>query len=149
MKEKEDLINSQKFIWDTYKILLDFTKTNSKLLALYSVFLRAAFDFCRINKRKVEFKRLCDSVRGYLQTLIRSEKKTHFQNKVQISHPKVLNDLIRIRIDLLNTATELEQWQEAFKTSEDIIYLIDKSDKLNELTKTAADSQGKLKPIKM
>ena len=30
-KEKEDLIISQKFIWETYKILLDITKTNSKL----------------------------------------------------------------------------------------------------------------------
>jgi translation initiation factor 3 subunit A len=100
------------------------------LLKTYSTFLKSAFEFCRENKRKLEFKRLCDSVRGYLQTLIKSEKKSNFQNKVQISNPKVLNDLIRIRIDLLNTATDLEQWQEAFKTSEDIIYLIDKFENL-------------------
>jgi translation initiation factor 3 subunit A len=130
MKEKEDLLNSQKFIWETYKILLDYTKTNAKLLKTYSTFLKSAFDFCRENRRKLEFKRLCDSVRGYLQTLIKSEKKSNFQNKVQISNPKVLNDLIRIRIDLLNTATDLEQWQEAFKTSEDIIYLIDRFENL-------------------
>ena len=100
-KEKEDLINSQKFIWDTYKILLDFTKTNSKLLLLYADILRAAFVFCKENKRKAEFKRLCDSVRGYLQTLIKTEKKGTFINKVDISNPKVLKTLIEIRINLL------------------------------------------------
>lgn len=77
-KEKEDLIISQKFIWETYKILLDITKTNSKLFSLYSQILKAAFTFCRENKRTVEFKRLCDSVRNYLQTLIKSEKKAKF-----------------------------------------------------------------------
>jgi translation initiation factor 3 subunit A len=121
-----DLINIQKFIWETYKILLDFTKTNSKLLNLYSNILKSAFVFCRENKRKAEFKRLCDSVRGYLQTLIRSEKKTNFQNKVQFSRPEVLKNLIQIRINLLDNATYLEEWQEAFKTAEDTVFLMDK-----------------------
>lgn len=91
--------------------------------------MKSAFNFCKENKRKVEFKRLCDSVRGYLQTLIKTEKKQFFQNKVQISRPEVLKILIQIRISLLDTATELEQWQEAFKTAEDIIFLMDKYEK--------------------
>lgn len=123
------MINSQKFIWETYKILLDFTKTNSKLLPLYAQILKSAFTFCKENRRKVEFKRLCDSVRGYLQTLIKTEKNRFFQNKVQISRPEVLKILIQIRINLLDTATELEQWQEAFKTAEDVIFLMDKYEK--------------------
>ena len=73
--EKENIILVQKFIWETYKILLDITKTNSKLLNLYSDILKSAFNFCKEKKRKIEFKRLCDSVRNYLQTLIKSEKK--------------------------------------------------------------------------
>jgi hypothetical protein len=52
-----------------------------------------------------------------------------FLNKVQISNPKVLKTLIEIRINLLNTATELEQWQESFKTAEDIVFLMDKFEK--------------------
>jgi len=144
------LINSQKFIWETYKILLDFTKTNSKLLSLYSQILKAAFNFCKENKRKVEFKRLCDSVRGYLQTLIKTEKKQHFQNKVQISRPEVLKILIQIRINLLDTATELEQWQEAFKTAEDIIFLMDKyerqtSDEAQSISKKQSGKGEKVK----
>jgi translation initiation factor 3 subunit A len=131
-KDKDYLITSQKFIWETYKILLDFTKINSKLLPLYADILKAAFTFCRENKRKAEFKRLCDSVRHYLQTLIKTEKVTMFRNKVQISNPVVLKMLVEIRINLLETAIELEQWQEAFKTAEDIIYLMDKFDKQSQ-----------------
>lgn len=52
-----------------------------------------------------------------------------FLNKVQISNPKVLKTLIEIRINLLDTATELEQWQESFKTAEDIVFLMDKFEK--------------------
>ena len=126
-----ELINTQKFIWESYKILLDFTKTNSKLLNLYSQILKSAFAFCRENKRKAEFKRLCDSVRGYLQTLIKTEKKTNFQNKVQFSKPEVLKILIQIRINLLDNATYLEQWQEAFKTAEDTVFLMEKYEKQN------------------
>ena len=129
-KEKEDLIISQKFIWETYKILLDITKTNSKLFTLYSQILKAAFDFCKDNKRTVEFKRLSDSVRNYLQTLIKSQKKQNFLNKVQLSNPEVLRILIQMRLNQINTATYLEQWLEAFKTAEDIIFLIDKYEKI-------------------
>jgi len=131
IQEMVDIINTQKFIWETFKILLDFTKTNSKLLNLYSHILKSAFAFCRENKRKAEFKRLCDSVRGYLQTLIKSEKKTDFKNKVQFSKPEVLKNLIQIRINLLDSATHLEQWQEAFKTAEDTVFLMEKYEKQN------------------
>ena len=128
--EKENIILIQKFIWETYKILLDITKTNSKLLNLYSDILKSAFNFCKEKKRKIEFKRLCDSVRNYLQTLIKSEKKSNFVNKVMINDPEVLNTLIQIRLNLLDTAIELEQWLESFKTSEDIIFLVDKYEKI-------------------
>lgn len=147
-KEKEDLIISQKFIWETYKILLDITKTNSKLFSLYSQILKAAFTFCRENKRTVEFKRLCDSVRNYLQTLIKSEKKQNFLNKVQISHLDVLKILIQMRLNQIDTATELEQWLEAFKTAEDIVYLIDKYEKNSDSSKGGKGKKGaKLNPL--
>ena len=68
--------------------------------------------------------------------MIKTEKKGTFINKVDISNPKVLKTLIEIRITLLDTATELEQWQESFKTAEDIIYLMDKYEKLETGDKT-------------
>ena len=35
-----------------------------------------------------------------------------------------------MRLNQINTATYLEQWLEAFKTAEDIIYLIDKYEQI-------------------
>lgn len=64
-----------------------------------------------------------------------------FQNKVQISDPKVLRALIEIRINLLDTAIELEQWQESFKTSEDIIYLMDKYERQGGEAKADKDKK--------
>ena len=146
-KEKEELVISQKFIWETYKILLDITKTNSKLFSLYAQILKAAFTFCRENKRTVEFKRLCDSVRNYLQTLIRSEKRQNFLNKVQISHLDVLRLLIQLRLNQIDTATELEQWLESFKTAEDIVYLIDKYEKHSDPKNSKNKKGAKLNPV--
>ncbi len=127
-KDKESFISCQKFVWETYKIILDIMKTNDKLLNHYAEVLGDAFNFCRENKRKFEFKRLCDSLRGYLHTLIRSEKQTHLTNKVDISKPEVLWQLIKMRMKLLETAIELELWQESFKTAEDLMYLIERYD---------------------
>lgn len=127
-KKKEQILNLYKFTWETYKILLDFTKVNYRLLEHYYKILKAAFNFCQVNNRKNEFKRLCDSVRGYLQSLIKTEriKSSTIPNKVDLSRTDVIKNLINIRILLLDTAIELDQWQEAFKTGEDINYLIDK-----------------------
>lgn len=82
--------------------------------------------------------------------MIKTEKRQHFQNKVQISRPEVLKILIQIRINLLDTATELEQWQEAFKTAEDIIFLMDKYEKQTQeeaaaLKKSAVSKGDKVK----
>ena len=35
-----------------------------------------------------------------------------------------------MRLNQINTTTYLEQWLQAFKTTEDIIYLIDKYEKI-------------------
>lgn len=117
----------QKFMWETYKIILDIMKTNDKFLKDYAKTLENAFEFCRTHKKKNEFKRLCDSVRGFFFTLIKTEKvNLSHVNKINISKPEVLNVLIKMRLNLLNSALELEQWQECFKTSEDLVYLMDR-----------------------
>jgi len=128
--EKESFLKCQKFVWDTYRIILDIMKTNDKLIKNYAKVLENTITFCRENKRKNEFKRLCDSVRGYLITLIKTEKvQINFSNKVDISKPEIILILIKMRLNLLETAIELEQWQESFKTSEDIIYLMERYEK--------------------
>ncbi|MCQ2816140.1 MAG: PCI domain-containing protein [archaeon] len=147
-KEQEELVSKEKFIWETYKSLIDFCKINDKLFDLYSSILIAAFKFCREYKRTVEFKRLSDSVRNYLQTLIRTEKRQNFQNKVQISKFSILKNLIDTRLYLIESAIDLELWMDAFKTVEDTVYLLDKVEglkRVNEEKRQKALIQYKLK----
>ena len=123
LSPKEEIIQLLKFSWMIYKLLLDFTKVNNKLLDYYFKILKSTFNFCKKYNLKNEFKRLTDSVRGYLQTLIKS-KNSNVPNKIDINNPEVIKSLIQIRISVLETSVELSQWQEAFKTAEDIIFLV-------------------------
>eukprot|EP00340_Litonotus_pictus_P006209 CAMPEP_0170515600 /NCGR_PEP_ID=MMETSP0209-20121228/2010_1 /TAXON_ID=665100 ORGANISM="Litonotus pictus, Strain P1" /NCGR_SAMPLE_ID=MMETSP0209 /ASSEMBLY_ACC=CAM_ASM_000301 /LENGTH=961 /DNA_ID=CAMNT_0010800159 /DNA_START=367 /DNA_END=3252 /DNA_ORIENTATION=+ len=116
-----------KFTWEVYKVLLDFTKVNNKLLEHSQKILKSTFSFCKKYSLNTEFKRLCDSIRGYLQSLIKFEKKNvNIPNKVELNNLDVVKNLVQIRTSLLETAVELNQWQEAFKTAEDIVLLLNK-----------------------
>lgn len=123
---KDKAITTLKFAWRVYKTLIDFTKVNNKLLEHYYKNLKTTFAFCRKYSLKLEFKRLSDSVRGYLQILLKSKTVANVPNKVDLSNPEVIKSLIQIRISLLETSISLQQWQEAFKTAEDIVLLMGK-----------------------
>ena len=134
--EDETEINTLKFISEVYKTLLDFTKVNNKLLELSHKILKSTFDFCKKFQLQTEFKRLSDSVRGYLQTLLKTEKKNYtVPNKVDVNNIDVIKTLIQIRTSLLETSIDLNQWQEALKIAEDIILL------LNKVTETKGGKQ--------
>lgn len=129
-KVSEKPAQTVKFVWEIFKVLLDFTRVNNKLLEHYFKILKSTFQFCKRFNMKNEFNRICDSVRGYLQMLIRSENKdVNIPNKVELNNIAVVKSLIEIRSSLLETAIELQQWQEAFKICEDIILLLNKLNK--------------------
>merc|ERR1712232_1363848 len=52
-----------RFLWDTYKVCLDVLKSSNKLEGVYHDVARQAFEFCRLNSRPQEFKRLCETLR--------------------------------------------------------------------------------------
>ena len=130
-KESRDQgVSLVRFVSDVYRVLLDFTKVNNKLLEHSYKILKSTFAFYKQFSLKNEFKRICDSMRGYLLTLIKSNNKTassvSTQKRVDLNNLDVIRILIQIRTSLLETAVQLSQWQEAFKTSEDIVFLINK-----------------------
>lgn len=58
-----------KFLWETYRTVLDILRTNSKLEHLYHSAALGALKFCRAYRRKTEFRRLCDMLRQHLGNL--------------------------------------------------------------------------------
>ena len=58
-----------KFLWETYRTVLDVLRSNVKLEGLYAMTAAKAFQFCLNYKRTTEFRRLCDILRNHLNSL--------------------------------------------------------------------------------
>lgn len=61
-----------KFLWETYRSVLDNLRNNARLEALYAMTATKAFQFCLTYKRTTEFRRLCDILRNHLANLNKS-----------------------------------------------------------------------------
>ncbi|KAM3274232.1 hypothetical protein ACQJBY_043409 [Aegilops geniculata] len=64
-----------KFLWETYRTVLEVLRNNSKLEALYAMAPHNAFQFCKQYKRSTEFRRLCDMIRNHLANLNKSRDR--------------------------------------------------------------------------
>ncbi|KAB1216327.1 Eukaryotic translation initiation factor 3 subunit A [Morella rubra] len=106
-----------KFLWETYRTVLEILRNNSKLEALYAMTAHRAFQFCKQYKRTTEFRRLCEIIRNHLANL---NKYRDQRDRPDLSAPESLQLYIDTRFEQLKVATELELWQEAFRSIEDI-----------------------------
>ena len=70
--EREVLVPWLKFLWETYRSVLDILKTNSKLEKVYHQTAQRAFEFCVAHERKTEMRRLCETLRHHLSNLQRA-----------------------------------------------------------------------------
>ncbi|KAJ1503756.1 eukaryotic translation initiation factor 3 subunit A [Coelomomyces lativittatus] len=126
-RERDACTASIAFLWEAYRMVLDLLRNNSKFEVLYQQTARKAFEFCVKFNRKIEFKRLSDALNVHLQTLNRPQYVTNRQQPSQainLSDPDVLRRFLDTRFLQLQTATELELWQESFRSAEDICGLL-------------------------
>ena len=112
-----------KFLWETHRNVLDVLRNNSRLEALYAAEARRAFAFCLHYKRTTEFRRLCDVLRNHLMTLIKYKDQVG-RDRTDLSVPSTWELYIEMRFEQLRTACDLELWAEAFRSVEDIRWLI-------------------------
>ncbi|GKV07478.1 hypothetical protein SLEP1_g19253 [Rubroshorea leprosula] len=106
-----------KFLWETYRTVLEILRNNSKLEAIYAMTAHRAFQFCKQYKRTTEFRRLCEIIRNHLVNL---NKYRDQRDRPDLSAPESLQLYLDTRFEQLKIATELELWQEAFRSIEDI-----------------------------
>eukprot|EP00850_Spirogloea_muscicola_P018491 SM000170S02663 [mRNA] locus=s170:22229:27800:- [translate_table: standard] len=106
-----------KFLWETYRTVLEILRNNSKLEALYAMTAHRAFQFCLQYKRSTEFRRLCEILRNHLANL---NKYRDQRDRPDLTQPESLQLYLDTRFEQLKIATELELWQEAFRSVEDI-----------------------------
>mgnify|MGYP006305078871 CR=1 FL=1 len=58
-----------RFLWESYRSVLEILRINPKLEALYAMIANKAFQFCLQYRRTAEFRRLCDILRQHLMNL--------------------------------------------------------------------------------
>jgi translation initiation factor 3 subunit A len=73
------------------------------------------------HQRKVEFRRLCETLRLHLSNVA---KYSHQPHSINLSDADTLQHHLDTRFAQLNTSVELELWQEAFRSVEDVHNLL-------------------------
>jgi translation initiation factor 3 subunit A len=110
-----------KFLWDAYRTALDILRNNVRLETLYQSIANQAFQFCLKYARKNEFRRLCELIRQHLAVAAKHGSQTY---AINLTDPDTLQRHLDTRFVQLNIASELELWQEAFRSIEDIRQLL-------------------------
>ncbi len=113
-----------KFLWETYRTVLDILRNNARLEIMYQSTAMQAFVFCQKYARKTEFRRLCELLRNHVQT---AAKYSTMMHAINLNDPDTLQRHLETRFQQLNVAVELELWQEAFRSVEDIHTLLNLS----------------------
>ncbi|KAI3438410.1 hypothetical protein D9Q98_000841 [Chlorella vulgaris] len=108
-----------KFLWETYRNVLDILRNNSRLEGLYAMACSRACHFCLTYKRTTEFRRLCDIVRNHLSNLLKY-KDQGGRDRTDLGVPATWELYVDMRFEQLRTACDLELWAEAFRSVEDI-----------------------------
>lgn len=131
------LLPSLKFLWETYRAVLDILKSNSKLEHVYHSAAVGALRFCRTYKRRTEFRRLCDMLRMHLGNLQKygslaptpeaatDGKSTNGKVRGWEGWTTEAIELhLQTRFAQLETASVLHLYTEGFRTVEDIYNIL-------------------------
>lgn len=106
-----------KYLWDTYRTILEVLRNNSKLEKMYQETARHAFRFCLKYKRNTSFRRLCEILRTHLVVITKFQGQP---NSINLRDPETQKLYLETRFLQLEIAADLELWQEAYRTIEDI-----------------------------
>lgn len=129
-----------KFLWESYCQCLELLRVNTHCESLYHDIARMAFQFCLKYNRKSEFRRLCDKLRKHLEDICKMSPQS---TGVSIAKPETQQLNLDTRLHQLDSAIQMELWQEAYKAIEDIHGLMTFSKK-TPVARTMANYYQKL-----
>eukprot|EP00562_Extubocellulus_spinifer_P024964 CAMPEP_0178669610 /NCGR_PEP_ID=MMETSP0698-20121128/32222_1 /TAXON_ID=265572 /ORGANISM="Extubocellulus spinifer, Strain CCMP396" /LENGTH=1051 /DNA_ID=CAMNT_0020313289 /DNA_START=109 /DNA_END=3265 /DNA_ORIENTATION=+ len=123
------LLPRLKFLWESYRAVLDILRSSSKLERLYHGTAVGALRFCGTYKRRTEFRRLCDMLRLHLANLQKyGGNATPKQNNKVRGWEGWSTEAIELHLQTrfvqLETASALRLYTEGFRTVEDIYNIL-------------------------
>ncbi|EKX52821.1 translation initiation factor 3, subunit A [Guillardia theta CCMP2712] len=110
--DRDNYVRWLRFLWESYRTCLEVLKNNQKLEELYADTAKKTFAFCVNYKRKVEFRRLKELLKTHLNMSQISQFSAQTESGLRLR--------LEIRAAQLNAATQLELWQLAFESAEDL-----------------------------
>ena len=124
--DREVVVPWLKFLWETYRAILELLHRNAKLDKIYHKTCEKAFKFCQDYNRTLEFRRLCDMLRLQLANLqkLASAPYRAARGIVWEWTPEAVELHMQTRFNQLEVATTLELWNEGFRTVEDIFNIM-------------------------
>ena len=124
-KDRQRQNPASRFLWESFRIVLDILKNNLKFQDLYHDVIRNIFAICLRYKRKNEFRRFTTFIREHVATFTALSQVPTSVAPGEIDYISDAQRLfLKTRLDQLNTASGLELWSETFSTIEDIHELL-------------------------
>ncbi|KAH7710345.1 eukaryotic translation initiation factor 3 subunit 10 [Aphelenchoides avenae] len=125
-----------RFLWDSYRNCLDLLRNNCFVEQLYHQIAHRSFSFCARYQRRNEFRKLCDLLRMHLTQIQKNQQMNH---AIKLSSMESLSLMQETRLKQLDTAIQMELWQEAYKSAEDLHNMMQLSkDKDKRMVKPAS-----------
>ncbi|GBG31832.1 Eukaryotic translation initiation factor 3 subunit A [Hondaea fermentalgiana] len=109
--EREVLVPWLRFMWESYRSTLEILRGNHKLANVYQRTALRTMKFCVEYSRKVEFRKLCDTMRNHTNRT---------RDRDGPAPPEALELQLATRFEQLKVASQLKLWNEGFRTIEDI-----------------------------
>src|SRR5947207_12575937 len=69
-----------KFLWESYRTVLEILRNNARLEGMYQSTAHQAFQFCLKYVRKTDFRRLCELLQNHVQNAAKSSSHLHAIN---------------------------------------------------------------------
>ena len=121
--DRELLLPWIRFLWECFRLVLDVVKNNNRLFDVYHRMCARAYEYCLAYKRTYEFRKLQELIQRHLHDQQKYQKSDLESGKkpfMVILTADVYERHLETRFLQLKAATELQVWNQAYRTVEEI-----------------------------
>jgi len=126
------IVLSMKFVWQSYKIMIELVKLSHKMLDLYQNLCEEAFNFMATNGRTKEAKKIFDIMSGQVKAAQKMENSPEefegIPNRIDLTRFDHVQKLLDLRYEIVEKALNFKFYAECYKSYEDIAYLMKRLD---------------------